>query len=75
MQPQRYPLVPWGDISRSDLEPQGTPDLSRRRADLPHWVLLDVRGTAGIALGTLVLRCAPEAEGRGPLTIRIDARR
>jgi hypothetical protein len=72
MQPKRYPLNPWGDIDRSDLEPQGAPDLTEPLGNREQHVTLEVRGTTGIDLGRLILRCTYERERQVPLAMMID---
>jgi hypothetical protein len=66
----RYPKVPWGDISASDLCEEGEPELVRD-FNQERQIGLSVRGTYGIVLGILALRCEWNGRTIMPLTMAI----
>jgi hypothetical protein len=58
--------VPWGDVLQSDVEPQGEPETVIEYRHEAH-LGLHIRGTFGVTLGMLGVRC----ERRGVLLIPI----
>jgi hypothetical protein len=68
--PARYAKVPWGDIRESDLREQGEPEFVRDVDEESH-IGLHVRGTYGITLGMLAVRCERHGNGLVPLTMAI----
>lgn len=66
----RYLVVPWGDLTPADLQPQGAPETEltyRREVHLG----LHVRGTFGVTLGMLAVRCETHGSALEPLSLAI----
>ena len=72
--PMRFPLVPWGDISVSDLREAGPPELQRDIRTFgtaeKHLCLL-VKGQYVPTLGMIAVRCERHSGWLLPLTLAI----
>ena len=67
---RRYTRTPWGEVAASDLEPQGEPEtviVYRREEHLG----LVVRGTFGVTLGMLGVRCERHGSILSPIGLAI----
>jgi hypothetical protein len=67
---QRYTACSWGDVLQSDLQPQGAPETSVTYRREEH-VGLHIRGTYGVTLGMLTVRCERRGSQLDPISVAI----